>query len=139
MKEEYIMRYLVRRPESMIDRFFSDFEVPSLNLGSNLDIYKEDNKYVLNLELAGFNKEDITIDFNNDILSIEAKHAEESNEDDTKDYVYKSRSMKSVSRKIRFSDVDVENIEAKYEDGLLQIKLPIVGEEEPVVKRIELK
>lgn len=134
-----IMRYLVRRPETIFDKFFSDFDAPNVSLGSHLDIYKEDNKYVVNLEMPGFDKEEISIDFKDDVLSIEAKHTEETSEDDNKEYVYQSRRMKNVSRHIRFYDVDVDNIEANYENGLLNITLPMIGEEEPVVKRIELK
>lgn len=132
------MRYLVRRPETLMDRFFSDWDSTPMNLGSHLDVYKEDDKYVVNLEMPGFAKEDITLDFKDDILSIEATHTEET-EDDKKDYVYRSRRMNNVSRRIRFNEIDVENIDASYTDGVLTVKLPKLVQDEPQPKRIELK
>lgn len=131
------MRYVVRRPETFIEKFFNEFDTPAMNLGNNVDIYREDNSYVVEIDMAGFEKSDINIDFNDDILSIEAKHEEIEN--DTKDYVYRSRKVKEYARQIRFSNIDQDGIDANYTDGVLTIKLPRVVEEAPVAKRIELK
>ncbi len=42
------------------------------------------------------------------------------------------------TRQIRFSNIEHENIDAKFEEGVLKVILPIKGETE-VVKRIEVK
>ena len=102
------MRYVVRRPETFIEKFFNEFDTPAMNLGNNVDIYREDNSYVVEIDMAGFEKSDINIDFNDDILSIEAKHEEVEN--DTKDYVYRSRKVKEYARQIRFSNIDQDGI-----------------------------
>lgn len=133
------MRYMVRRPESMIDRFFNDFYEGDRSLGNHIDILKEGNEYIINLEMPGFEKDEIAIDFQDDILSIDATHKEETQEDENKEYVYRSRSFRNVSRKIRFNEIDVDNIQASYDNGVLKIVLPRMAEEEPVSKRIELK
>jgi HSP20 family protein len=130
---------LIRRPTtSILDDFFNDeFFLPSVNSNSHLDVYQEDNKYVVEVDLPGYKKEEINMSFNNDLLTIKAEHNEESKED-TKKYIYRSRSQSMFTRQIRFSNIDHESIDAKFEEGVLKVILPIKGESE-VVKRIEVK
>jgi HSP20 family protein len=130
---------LIRRPTtSILDDFFNDeFFLPSVNSNSHLDVYQEDNKYVVEVDLPGYKKEEINMSFNNDLLTIKAEHIEE-NKEDTKKYIYRSRSQSMFTRQIRFSNIEHENIDAKFEEGVLKVTLPIKGETE-VVKRIEVK
>lgn len=130
---------LIRRPTtSILDDFFNDeFFLPSVNSNSHLDVYQEDNKYVVEVDLPGYKKEEINMSFNNDLLTIKAEHIEE-NKEDTKKYIYRSRSQSMFTRQIRFSNIEHENIDAKFEEGVLKVILPIKGETE-VVKRIEVK
>jgi len=130
---------LIRRlTTSILDDFFNDeFFLPSVNSNSHLDVYQEDNKYVVEVDLPGYKKEEINMSFNNDLLTIKAEHIEE-NKEDTKKYIYRSRSQSMFTRQIRFSNIEHENIDAKFEEGVLKVILPIKGETE-VVKRIEVK
>lgn len=130
---------LIRRPTtSILDDFFNDeFFLPSVNSNSHLDVYQEDNKYVVEVDLPGYKKEEINMSFNNDLLTIKAEHSEETKED-TKKYIYRSRSQSMFTRQIRFSNIEHENIDAKFEEGVLKVTLPIKGVNE-VVKRIEVK
>lgn len=132
------MNYYLRRPESIIDKFFDDFRQPT-NLGRHLDIYKQDNAYYLELDLPGFKKEEISIDFKEDVLTIEAKHVEEEKSEDNKEYIYQSRRSKDVRRQIRFSGIDVDKVEASFESGVLKMTLPLEEEVVPETKQIELK
>lgn len=130
---------LIRRPTtSILDDFFNDeFFLPSINSNSHLDVYQEENKYVVEVDLPGFKKEEINMSFNNDLLTIKAEHIEE-NKEDTKKYIYRSRSQSMFTRQIRFSNIEHENIDAKFEEGVLKVVLPIKGVNE-VVKQIEVK
>lgn len=130
---------LIRRPTtSILDDFFNDeFFLPSINSNSHLDVYQEDNKYVVEVDLPGYKKEEINMSFNNDLLTIKAEHNEE-NKEDTKKYIYRSRSQSMFTRQIRFSNIEHENIDAKFEEGVLKVTLPIKGVSE-IVKRIEVK
>ena len=115
---------LVRRPTSLLDEFFNDeFFLPTLSRANALDVYQENDNYIVEVDLPGFKKEDISIAYNNDLLTIKAQHAEETN-DDTKKYVYRSRSRSLFTRQIRFSNISADGIEAKYEDGVLKVTLP---------------
>ncbi len=131
------MRYLVRRPESIIDKFLSDFSTPT-QLGKDMDVYKEDNQYIVEIDMPGFNKEDISLDFKEDVLSIHASHQQESNSQE-REMIYQSRSRSEVTRQIRFSEVNVDEISAEYNNGTLKVMLPLVEKVEPETKQIELK
>jgi HSP20 family protein len=111
--------------------------LPSFNSNSHLDVYQEDNKYVVEVDLPGYKKDEINMSFNNDLLTIKAEHTEEKKEDNKK-YIYRSRSQSMFTRQIRFNNIDHTNIDAKFEEGVLKVVLPIKGETE-VVKRIEVK
>jgi HSP20 family protein len=115
---------LVRRPTTLLDEFFNDeFFLPTLSRSNAIDVYQDNDTYIVEVDLPGFKKEDITLSYTNDLLTIRAQHAEEP-VDDTKKYVYRSRSRALFARQIRFTNINAEAIEAKVEDGVLRIALP---------------
>jgi HSP20 family protein len=138
------MMMMVRNPiarrqnTSLLDEFLKDeFFLPSFTQSHDIDVYQEDNNYIVELELAGYKKEDIQLAYNNDLLTIKAEHNEEKN-DENKKYIYRSRSRQSFTRQVRFNNIDGTKIDASYDQGILKIVLPIKGEQE-VVNRIEVK
>ena len=91
-------------------------------------------------ELPGFNKEDINIDLNKDILTVSASHSEESEEKKGKNkYIRRERRYQSYQRSFRVPNVSPEDIDASYEKGILELKFPKKDPAEPEVKRIEVK
>ncbi len=125
------------RPSTLMESFFGDEFMNTFTYGTDLDIYKEGNNYFVDLEIPGFNKEDIEISYKGDILSIKAEHKHEE-ESEEKDYFYRSRSYQNVHRQIRFSDVDENKIEAKYQNGVLKLVLPAKTESD-LVNKIEIQ
>jgi len=98
-----------------------------------------DDAYYVEVELPGVKKEDISIDVNEDVLTIsgERKIKEEQKEEN----FYK---VESVYGKFERSfnlpeDVDTDKIEAKSENGVLEIKIPKVQKVETKPKKIEIK
>lgn len=134
------MKYgLSRRPASLMDSFFGDDFMDAFSYGTDLDIYKEGNDYVVEYEIPGFNKEDIQIEYKGDILSIRASHqVDEEESDEDRNYFYRSRSYQNIHRQIRFADVDETAITASYRNGVLQVILPMKHEAD-VSNRIEVK
>lgn len=130
---------LMRRPTtSLLDDFFNDeFFLPSISSNAHLDVYQEDDKYVVEVDLPGYKKEEIKISYNNDLLTIKAEHKEEG-EENNKKYIYRSRTCSNYTRQIRFNNIDQGKIDAMFEEGVLKVCLPIRGEHEEV-KRIEVK
>lgn len=127
----------MRNPDNLFDLFYREFNQNNNRLGKGIDIYKVDNQYHLLLDLPGFKKEDIKIDYKEDVLSIEANRT--TTESDQREYFCKNRSNRSVNRRIRFSDIDQDQIKAQYTDGVLSIELPIKVQQVIPARQIEIK
>jgi len=130
------VRYPTLNTSSLIESFFND---DWFSYGSNIDIYREADRYVVEVDLPGFDKEDIEIEFKGDVLSVKAELNEELEDTSNKNYYYRSRSKRSFNKQIRFKEVDEDSISADYENGVLHIELPTKVKEEDMIKRIEVK
>lgn len=102
------------------------------------DIRDAGDKYVMEAELAGFDREDINIDIKDSYLVISAERKKSSDNNDDK-YIRRERSYNSYKRSFDVSDVDTDNINAGYKNGILTIDLPKKKHEEPVSRRLEIK
>ncbi len=104
------------------------------------DIKDEGDKYVMESELPGFEKEDINIDIKDDYLTISAEHtANDEQKDDKGNYIRRERTFGSYKRSFGISDVESDAISAEYKNGVLKIELPKKKVEEPTSKRLEIK
>ena len=132
------MKYELRtRPTRLMESYFSDDMMNSLTYGSQLDIYKKEDKFLVELEIPGFEKDDIQVEFKGEILSIKAQHKKEE-EVEEKNFYYQSRAYKDVHRQVKFSNIDEEKVEATYENGVLEVQLP-VKEKTDLVNKIKIK
>ncbi|MHA1376982.1 MAG: Hsp20/alpha crystallin family protein [Candidatus Helarchaeota archaeon] len=126
------------------DEFFLspfDFEIEFPEIRYPLmDLKDEEDKYVLETEVPGLNKDEINIEITKDqVVEIKGEKTEEkeSKEEDGK-YIHKERSTTSFYRKLYLpSKIDPEKVDAKTENGLLTITFP-KREPEPA-KKIEIK
>lgn len=70
-------------------------------------------------------KENISLNFEDNVLTIEGKQEVDNKEEDENGRViHRERSFSNVSRQFSFDDVDQDNISASYENGMLNITLP---------------
>ncbi|MCR4716049.1 MAG: Hsp20/alpha crystallin family protein [Lachnospiraceae bacterium] len=124
------------------DRLFDVSAKPSFAPVKS-DIIENDNCYVLSAELPGFTKDEINIDIKDNILTIEASHSSESDSSSDEEgnenaeekapvnYICKERSSVSYKRSFNVEGVDVANIGAKLENGVLELNLPKMAPKEP--------
>ncbi len=104
------------------------------------DIKDEGDSYVLEADLPGFDKKDIHLDLNDDVLTIRAeRHSEHEEEDKKSKYVRVERAYGQYSRQFDVSGVDADHIKAKYENGVLTLTLPKRQEVVPQPKRLEIE
>ncbi|MDE5771497.1 MAG: Hsp20/alpha crystallin family protein [Ruminococcus sp.] len=104
------------------------------------DIRDKGDKYVMESELPGFEKDDIGIDIKDSYLVISAERRNSSDEkNDSDKYIRRERSYSSYKRSFDISDVNTDEINAEYKNGVLKIELPKKKHEEPVSKRLEIK
>ena len=102
------------------------------------DILDSGDKFVLKADMPGFNKEDIHINIEGDMLTLTAEHSEDTN-DDGKGFVRRERRYGSLSRSFDISNIDADRITASYEKGVLQLDLPKQEKALPPTHQIEIK
>ena len=127
----------------LFDNFFDD-DVFFTNKKNNLmktDIKEKKDKYILDIDLPGYEKENINISINNGYLEVSAKISEEKNDEEEK-YVRKERYVGECSRSFYLGDdIKEEDIAAEFKNGILKITIPKKEEIEKAkeVKKIEIK
>lgn len=118
--------------DSMLDDFKIDDRM-------KCDIYEKDNMYHVEVDVPGFNKNDINIEINKGTLSIIAEKKGEEKEENEKKYLRRERSSYGkYQRSFYLGDVDEENVEATFKNGILKIEIPKKTESE-CKKTIEIK
>ena len=103
------------------------------------DITEKDGKYVLEADLPGFKKEDISVDIDKDCLTITAEHKSEEKEENADSYIRRERYYGSYTRSFNVKGIDTEAITAAYNDGVLTLTMPKKEPEVPAARRLEIK
>jgi HSP20 family protein len=131
-----------RAMERMINNFYDDGEMgfsEPINCRIPLDVIENDEEFIVRGDVAGINPDNIEITYTDNNLSIKGEIVEEHEEKGEEGrYHLRERRYGSFSRTISMpGTVDVENIQAETENGVLQIHLPKKEEVKP--RRIEIK
>ncbi|MBO6305121.1 MAG: Hsp20/alpha crystallin family protein [Selenomonadaceae bacterium] len=130
--------------EDMFDRFFSVFDEPFLSGFKNVPEFKVDvkdigNAYELSAELPGLKKENISLKYENNYLTISTKKEDTLEEkDENGSYVRRERATNSMSRSFFIKDIDEKKCSAEYKDGVLTINMPKIEEQEKTGHTIEI-
>ena len=108
-----------------LDDIFDDFVPTRRNDNMKCDIYEKDGNYHIEMDVPGFKKEDISIEVDDGYLTISAeKNYENNEEDENRNYIRRERSYNSYKRSFYLGDLDQDSIEAKFNDGMLNITVP---------------
>lgn len=83
------------------------------------DIYEEDNQYHIEMELPGFKRENLKLEYNRGYLTVLATKKEEKQEN--KNYIKRERTFGIYKRQFYIGEVEISKINAKYKDGVLSI------------------
>ena len=132
-----------RRNRSMA-RYFDNMERNLWNSMENtfsdfrIDIRDEGDHYILEAELPGFDKKDIHLDVEGDVLTIRAER-DEKNQIKKKNYLHQERCYGSYARSFDLSNVKAEEIKASYHDGVLELNLPKKNQEKSSSRRIDIE
>ena len=101
------------------------------------DLKDDGDKYIMEAELPGFEKGDITLDITRERLNDST--LKEKVEKDKQKYIYRERSCGSYQRSFDISAIDADKIEAEYKNGILYLVLPKKEVCKPETKRLEIK
>lgn len=121
--------------EEMSRSFWDDTNVSAFRT----DITEKDGKYILEADLPGFKKEDISVDIDKDCLTITAEHKSEEKEENADSYIRRERYYGSYTRSFNVKGIDTEAITAAYNDGVLTLTMPKKEPEIPAARRLEIK
>jgi HSP20 family protein len=130
----------------IFDDLFSDLFSPlaitgkpaSMQEGLSLkvDIYEKDDTVVINAELPGIAKEDISVDIKGKLVTLggERKSDEEINEENC---YRRERRYGKFERTFNLPfEVNSETVKASYDNGILKLEIP--KPEEQVVKKVTI-
>ena len=109
----------------LFDNFFNDDFTAAFN-GSNdikADVRETNEAYLVEAELPGVNKEDLRLDYDNNYLTISAMK-NETFEDRQDNYLRQERHYGQIARSFYFDNVDKNQIQARFQNGVLDIILP---------------
>ena len=110
------MMLMPRKKEmDLFDEMFSDpfFSMKESRL-MKTDIKEIDDGYEIEVDLPGYNKEDIQLEIDNGYLTVTAKK-----------YIHKERYIGECSRSFFVGkDVKEEDIKAKFKNGTLKLTVP---------------
>ena len=121
--------------ESMQRRYFGDVAV----MDFKTDIRDNGDSFLLEADLPGFKKEDISVDIEGDTLTIRAERKEETEEKDGKGaFVKRERCYGSFSRSFDMTGIRTEDVAAAYENGVLKLTLPKKQETLPTARKLEI-
>lgn len=118
-----------RTPDFFDEMFDSVFKSPFYSLSNKIvkmqsNLREKDGKYILDIELAGFNKSDINITIEDQYLNVTATVNEELNSDDV-EYIRKERNFTTCSRSYYVGNLSQQDINATFVNGILTITFPV--------------
>jgi len=120
------------------DDFFSRRESSIMKT----DIKEKKDKYIIEMDLPGYEKENINISLDNEYLVITGKVVREDNSDEDDRYVHQERFYGECSRKFYVGDeITDQDISAEFKNGILKIEIPKKEEQikDNIPKQIEIK
>lgn len=115
------------------DRLFQQLQAQSVVNQQNYPPYNivkvDDENFVIELAIAGFDKKEVSVELEKNVLKIEGK-----SKDDDKDFIHKGLASRSFERQFTLAD-DVEVSGGKLENGVLKVELKrVIPEEDKPIK-----
>jgi HSP20 family molecular chaperone IbpA len=126
----------------IIDEVFDNvFKTPLFALSDRVvkmqtDLREVDEKYILDIDLAGFDKSNISITIEEEHLKVEAVIDE--NKISKEEYIRRERHFESCSRSYYVGDLKQENVTANFNNGILTISFPVPKEEVENKKYVDI-
>ena len=119
------------------DNFLEDLEPRKFDKMMKCDIYEEDDVYHIIMDVPGFKKEDISLEYEDGYLKIKATHEEE--EKSNKKYMRRERtSIQRCERSFYLGELNEDMIKAEFKDGILKVSVPKIDEKETSKKIINI-
>jgi HSP20 family protein len=129
------------------DPFFTEFDrlsrrllgdgnsVGAPSMAMPMDVVRRNDALLVRLDLPGVTPESINVTVDGRVLTIEATRDSDVHDGDV---VYlRGRPCGAVRRQVSLPDnLDVEHVQASYDDGVLSVRIPVAEHAKP--RRIEI-
>ncbi|HWP95254.1 MAG TPA: Hsp20/alpha crystallin family protein [Syntrophomonadaceae bacterium] len=102
------------------------------------DIKETEHAYLLEVDMPGFSKEHIQVEYHDGVLTISAQMDEARKETDYQ-MIRQERHEGRMSRSYRLDGIDEDQIQAVYRDGVLRLLMPKSSENSNYRKRIDVQ
>jgi HSP20 family protein len=136
-----------REVDRMFDDFFNNFGSGGRSLrpwgggwqGPTIDMSETDKEMVVTAELPGLDQKDFEVTLAGDVLTIKGEKKAE-HEQKGGDHYHMERRFGAFSRSLRLPfEVKDEKVDAKYDKGVLTIRVRKPVEAQKAARRIEVK
>ncbi|MDP6440845.1 MAG: Hsp20 family protein [Pelagibacteraceae bacterium] len=129
--------------DNMFDQFESLLDDGGLSTQSNYPPYNirkaGKDKYAIEVAVAGFNKDDVEVEYEDNLLTVKTKKVDKAVEKDTDgEIIHRGISQRSFSRSFTIAD-DIKVEGAEIKDGLLTINCEKIVPEQKKRKLIPIK
>jgi len=125
----------LRRMQNEMNRVFSGF-APTTRDFPPINIWLGENSVVVTGELAGVTRDDVTINLQEDVLTLEGARRPTQQQD--VNWQRRERAYSTFSRVVQLPfRVDPEKVQARYDNGILEIELQRLEADRP--KKIEIR
>ena len=129
--------------DDMFDQFENMLGDGAMTMQSNYPPYNirktEKDNYAIDVALAGFNKKDVEVEFEDNLLTVKTKQVNKTeNADVDGEILHKGISQRQFSRSFTVAD-DIKVDSAELKDGLLTISCKRIIPEHKKKKLIEIK
>jgi HSP20 family protein len=134
-----------REVDRMFDSFLDGFGTRALapagwqGLNPAVDMRESDNELMITAEVPGVDEKDVEVTLTDNVLTIKGEKKAQ-HEQKNGDASYMERRYGAFSRSLRLPfAIKDEEIDAKYDKGVLTITIPKPAEAQTNVRRIEVK
>ena len=104
--------------------------VASVSRQTPVDLYRDGDTYVLSADMPGIDPQSVDVDIEGKTLTISAKRAQRGSDSVT--WLARERSAGEFSRRFTLGDgVDCSAISATYDNGVLNVSIPVSERSKP--------
>jgi len=138
---------LVRRFSEEMNNLFQDFglgrnwlttDLPGGLWSPQVEVFESDGKLVVRADLPGMKREDINVELSDDGLTIEGERTNE-HEEKREGYYRSERSYGKFYRRVPLPDgAKIQNAEASFRNGVLEITMPAPKQETTKSRRLQI-
>lgn len=119
-----------------VNRLFNTFFDTPVSAGERrwlpaMDLVESDDHFVLRADLPGLSEDDVTIELENDVLTVSGERKAE-HETRKEGYHRVERAYGSFARSLTLPEgVDPESVEASFDRGVLEVRIPKPEQRKP--------